>query len=52
MAAESLARKNDCYRLQLTSRNVRLDAHRFYVANGFEQTSHGFKKSRLTEHFA
>jgi hypothetical protein len=31
--------------VQLTSRNVREDAHRFYVANGFEQTSQGFKKT-------
>ncbi|HEV3268117.1 MAG TPA: GNAT family N-acetyltransferase [Acidimicrobiales bacterium] len=42
--AEMLARRAGCYRLQLTSRNVRLDAHRFYVTNGFEQTSQGFKK--------
>jgi hypothetical protein len=31
--------------MQLTSRNVRTDAHRFYLANGFIDTSHGFKKS-------
>ena len=31
----------------LTSRNVRVDAHRFYEANGFEWTSKGFKKSLL-----
>jgi GNAT superfamily N-acetyltransferase len=43
-AAEALARREGCYRVQLTSRNVRLDAHRFYEANGFEQTSQGFKK--------
>ena len=30
--------------MQLTSRNVRSDAHRFYLSNGFELTSQGFKK--------
>ena len=43
-AAEELARERGCYRIQLTSRNVREDAHRFYVANGYGQTSQGFKK--------
>jgi GNAT superfamily N-acetyltransferase len=43
-AAEDLARERGCYRVQLTSRNVREDAHRFYVANGYGQTSQGFKK--------
>jgi GNAT superfamily N-acetyltransferase len=43
-AAEALARERGCYRVQLTSRNVRVDAHRFYLANGYEQTSQGFKK--------
>jgi len=43
--AEALARERGCYRVQLTSRNVRSDAHRFYTAQGFEQTSQGFKKS-------
>ncbi len=42
--AEELARERGCYRVQLTSRNVRHDAHRFYVQNGFELTSQGFKK--------
>ncbi len=44
-SAEALARAAGCYRMQLTSRNPRLDAHRFYVAHGFDQTSQGFKKS-------
>jgi GNAT superfamily N-acetyltransferase len=44
VAAEAIARKRGCYRMQLTSRNVREDAHRFYVANGWVQTSQGFKK--------
>jgi GNAT superfamily N-acetyltransferase len=43
-AAEALARREGCYRMQLTSRNVRLDAHRFYERQGFEATSQGFKK--------
>ena len=42
--AERLARSANCYRMQLTSRNVRVDAHRFYLANGYEATSQGFKK--------
>jgi GNAT superfamily N-acetyltransferase len=45
--AERLARDAACYRLQLTSRNVRVDAHRFYESNGFILTSQGFKKSLL-----
>jgi GNAT superfamily N-acetyltransferase len=43
-AAEALAQERGCYRIQLTSRNVREDAHRFYLANGYGQTSQGFKK--------
>jgi GNAT superfamily N-acetyltransferase len=43
-AVEDLARQRGCYRVQLTSRNVREDAHRFYRANGYGQTSQGFKK--------
>ena len=43
--AEVLARAAGCYRIQLTSRNPRLDAHRFYRALGFEQMSQGFKKT-------
>jgi GNAT superfamily N-acetyltransferase len=43
-AAEDIARDRGCYRIQLTSRNVREDAHRFYLANGYGQTSQGFKK--------
>lgn len=42
--AEALALERGCYRVQLTSRNVRQDAHRFYLANGYDQTSLGFKK--------
>jgi GNAT superfamily N-acetyltransferase len=43
-AAEELARREGCYRVQLTSRNVRTDAHRFYEAQGFSAVSQGFKK--------
>jgi GNAT superfamily N-acetyltransferase len=43
-AAEELARREGCYRVQLTSRLVRKDAHRFYEAQGFVATSQGFKK--------
>ena len=43
-AAEALARERGCYRIQLTSRNVRVEAHRFYATHGYEQTSQGFKK--------
>ena len=44
LAAEELARERGCYRIQLTSRNVREGAHRFYLANGYVQTRQGFKK--------
>jgi GNAT superfamily N-acetyltransferase len=43
-AAEVIARGEGCYRIQLTSRNVRTDAHRFYEANGYVAMSQGFKK--------
>ena len=43
--AEQLARAAGCYRVQLTSRNVREDAHRFYRMNGYDQNSQGFKKA-------
>jgi GNAT superfamily N-acetyltransferase len=43
-AAEGFAQERGCYRIQLTSRNERQDAHRFYLANGYGQTSQGFKK--------
>jgi GNAT superfamily N-acetyltransferase len=44
VAAEAIARREGCYRIQLTSRNVRTDAHRFYEANGYVAMSQGFKK--------
>lgn len=42
--AEEMARAHGCYRIQLTSRNFRTEAHRFYLAQGYELTSQGFKK--------
>ncbi len=47
--AEALARERGCYRVQLTSRHVRVDAHRFYRAHGYLATSEGFKKSLIGE---
>ena len=44
-AAEERAVRAGCYRIQLTSRNVRTDAHRFYRRHGFDQGSQGFKKA-------
>jgi GNAT superfamily N-acetyltransferase len=43
-AAEAFAIEQGCYRIQLTSNNVREDAHRFYRRLGYEATHHGFKK--------
>ena len=43
--AEGFAREAGCYRVQLTSRLVRTDAHRFYLAHGYVQASLGFRKS-------
>ncbi len=43
--AERFARDRGCYRVQLTSRNERHDAHRFYERRGFAAVSQGFKKS-------
>ncbi|HEY1761311.1 MAG TPA: GNAT family N-acetyltransferase [Acidimicrobiales bacterium] len=43
-AAEVIARREGCYRIQLTSRNVRTDAHRFYESNDYVSMSQGFKK--------
>ena len=43
--AENLARAAGCYRVQLTSRNVRRDAHRFYLTHGYEQSSQGFRRA-------
>lgn len=45
--AEGLARERGCYRVQLTSRNERLDAHRFYESHGYRPVAQGFKKSLI-----
>jgi GNAT superfamily N-acetyltransferase len=42
-AAIDRARSLGCYRVQLTSNNVRPEAHRFYAALGFEASHRGFK---------
>jgi len=43
-AVERFATQRGCYRIQLTSRAVRTEAHRFYVANGFVASHVGFKR--------
>lgn len=43
-AAEELARSVGAYRVQLTSNVARLDAHRFYLREGYTQGHGGFKK--------
>jgi len=42
--AEAFAATRGCYRVQLSSRNERDDAHRFYRTRGYDQNSQGFKK--------
>jgi GNAT superfamily N-acetyltransferase len=42
-AAIEAARAAGCYRVQLTSNQTRGDAHRFYLAHGFEASHQGFK---------
>ena len=37
------ARARGCYRVQLTSNNARVDAHRFYARHGFIASHRGFK---------
>ncbi len=44
VAAEALAVERGCYRVQLTSNNVREEAHRFYVDHGYVSSHGGFKK--------
>jgi GNAT superfamily N-acetyltransferase len=43
-AADELARERGCYRVQLTSAQWRHDAHRFYLAHGYEASHVGFKR--------
>ena len=42
-AAVARAREAGCYRVQLTSNNARVDAHRFYERLGFVASHQGFK---------
>lgn len=42
--AEALARERGVALIQLTSNRIRLDAHRFYLREGYEQSHLGFKK--------
>ena len=43
-AIEDIVRKEEGVMLYLSSNKRRTDAHRFYIANGFEQSSYKFKK--------
>lgn len=43
--ASDFARSRGATALELTSHNERLDAHRFYLKLGFDQTHAGFRKS-------
>jgi GNAT superfamily N-acetyltransferase len=42
-AAVERARAAGCFRVQLTSNKARVDAHRFYLRHGFEESHEGFK---------
>jgi N-acetylglutamate synthase-like GNAT family acetyltransferase len=42
-AAVALARKAGCYKIQLLSRDTRLDAHAFYAARGFQTVAKGYR---------
>ena len=42
--AEELACKSDCKRIELTTNNRRIDAHKFYESQGFEESSKRFIK--------
>jgi N-acetylglutamate synthase-like GNAT family acetyltransferase len=42
-AAVALARKAGCYKIQLLSRDTRLDAHAFYAARGFRTVAKGYR---------
>ena len=44
-AAATFAKRQGCYRIQLTSNAERPDAHRFYERYGFQRTHEGFKLS-------
>ena len=42
--AEDIARDRQCHKLEVTSNNIRKDAHRFYLKNGLAATHHYFAK--------
>lgn len=42
--AAERARASGCYKMSLTSRVERADAHRFYRSHGFEVRHHGFSR--------
>lgn len=44
-AAERLLAKRGCELVEVTSNNRRIDAHRFWEANGYERTSTRFAKA-------
>jgi GNAT superfamily N-acetyltransferase len=44
-AAEQIARKAGCCRMEVTTSNVREGAHQFYAQNGLDQTHRYFCKS-------
>jgi GNAT superfamily N-acetyltransferase len=48
-AAVEVARQAGCYRVQLTSNQRRVDAHRFYTRHGFDPSHVGFKKELRAE---
>lgn len=42
--AEDIARRKHCHKLEVTSNNIRKDAHRFYLKYGLAATHHYFAK--------
>ncbi|MBC3536868.1 GNAT family N-acetyltransferase [Megasphaera hominis] len=43
-AAEAIAKEHQCVLIEVTSRNIRVDAHRFYMREGMEHTHAKFVK--------
>ncbi len=41
---ESIAKRKECYRIRLESRNDRIDSHKFYEKRGFQQIALAFEK--------
>lgn len=42
--AETIARRAHCYKIQLLSRDSRVEAHAFYEAHGFGAVARGYRK--------